>query len=40
MGRHSKMELIKQGNLRMRDVYEDIGKIPGKPTVGRTEPPE
>ena len=32
MNRHSKIELIKQLNPRMRDLSEDIaGKIPDKP---------
>jgi len=32
MSRHEKIELIRQGNPTMRDLYEDIaGKIPDKP---------
>jgi len=32
MSRQSKIELIRQGNLTLRDLYEEItGKIPDKP---------
>jgi hypothetical protein len=32
MNRQNKMELIRQGNPLLRDLYEDIvGKIPDKP---------
>jgi hypothetical protein len=32
MSRQNKLELIRQGNSDMRDLYEDIaGKIPDKP---------
>ena len=32
MSRHEKIDLIRQGNLKMRDLYEDIsGMIPDKP---------